>query len=197
MNNEREVLIRHIESKKETKMKRFNWLLVSLVVLSLASLPLVGCGIPKSEYEALQGKNASLIEENTSLKAEVVEVQSDLTKAQADHDMLKSDHDKLSADYETIEAELAEIKEAYPPRHFDSRMELVDWRNEIGTVDSNLAYIDACRKLQEIALADGYIISININWENQWVASLTAIAGDSIYQMWPDEYEVSYITQAY
>ena len=51
-------------------MKRFNWLLVGFMVLCLAIIPLAGCGISKSEhealqtdYEALQGENATLAEE--------------------------------------------------------------------------------------------------------------------------------------
>jgi len=54
-------------------MKRFNWLLIGLVVLCLAMVPLAGC-VAKSEYEALQAENAALVEENTSLKAELAEI---------------------------------------------------------------------------------------------------------------------------
>ena len=48
-------------------MKRFNWLLIGLVILCLGMIPLAGC-VSKSEYEALQAENATLLQELAEIK---------------------------------------------------------------------------------------------------------------------------------
>lgn len=100
-------------------MKRFNWLLIGLVVLCLAVVVLAGC-VSKSEFEALQGEytallqeKASLIQENSSLKGKVEELQSDLTSARADYDMLKVDHNKLSTDYDKLSTDYDKLNDDY------------------------------------------------------------------------------------
>lgn len=157
-------------------MKRFKWLLVGLVVLCLAMVSLAGCGVPQSEYEALQGENATLVEENTSLKAELVGVQSDLAKAQAD--------------YEAASNELAEIKEVYPPGDFSSRRELEDWllSNDVSEkpiTTTAEGWIGRALEVQEDALADGYLVSVDYDGPdeegNYSVFCTTVINGDIWY----------------
>jgi len=41
-------------------MKRFNWLLIGLLILTLVMILLVGCGVPQSDYEALQSDYEAL-----------------------------------------------------------------------------------------------------------------------------------------
>lgn len=72
-------------------MKRSNWVLVGLLILFLTMIPLAGCGVPKSEYEALEAEHATLVEEKNSLTTELDEVQSDLTESQADYEVLKAE----------------------------------------------------------------------------------------------------------
>lgn len=168
-------------------MKRFKWFLIGLVVFCLAIIPLAGCGVPQSEYEALQAEHAALVEENGSLKAELAGVQSDLTSLQTDYDTLKGDHDKLNADYEAANAELAGIKEVYPPRDFSSLSELQDWllandvsERPVATTAEN-KYSKAL-EIQEDALKDGYIVSVDLDYEPQtelyYIACATIIDGD-------------------
>ena len=161
-------------------MKRSNWLLIGLLVLCLAIIPLAGCGVPQSEYEALQGENATLVEENTSLKAELVGVQSDLAKAQAD--------------YEAASNELAEIKEVYPPRDFSSLSELQDWLLENDVSERPAAqfvegaYLKAL-EIQEDALKDGYIVSAWIDYypdTEEFYINCTAVADGNVW-MWNPE----------
>lgn len=151
-------------------MKRYKRLLTGSVVLSLALVLLVGCGVSQSEYEALQAENASLAEEKVSMEAELGQANSDLTKAEADydalkteHDTLKGDHDKLSAEYETANSELAEIKEVYPPMDFSSLSELRDWlvENDISE-KPDTQYVEdwygRALEVQEAAARDGYLV---------------------------------------
>jgi DNA gyrase/topoisomerase IV subunit A len=110
---------------------------IGVAILSLAIVLLAGCGVSKSEYEALQ--------------AELDGVQSDLTD--------------LQADYEAVSNELSEIKEVYPPREFSSPSELKDWllSNEASKrpVEKTAeALIGRALEVQKEALADGYIVSV-------------------------------------
>ena len=181
-------------------MKRFNWLLIGVIVFSLAVLPLAGC-VSKSEYEALQAEHASLMQENTSLKsentgleAELKAVQSDLTNVQADYDTVKADYDKLNADYEATKKELDEIKELYPPRDFSSLRELQDWllANDVSerpAATTAEGLYSKALEIQEDALEDGYIISAWIDYyaETQmFYVNCTAVA-DGYVWMWSPE----------
>jgi len=142
-------------------MKRFNWLLMGLLVVCLAIIPLTGC-VAKSEYEALQAEHATLVQEkasltqeNNSLKAELEATQSDLTKAQAEYDV-------LNADYETVNEELTEINKVYPPRDFNSVTELEGWVSN--HTQPTTLYLDgtfrSALRVQSQGLADGYLISV-------------------------------------
>ena len=57
-----------------------------------------------------------------------------------------------------------------------------------------MKWVDACIALQQQALKDGYIISLDIDISNgHWGLSLTVIAGDSFYYINPDDLTVNYI----
>ncbi len=153
-------------------MKRFNWLLIGLVVLCLTTVPLAGC-VAKSEYEALQ--------------AELDGLQSDLTD--------------LQADYGAASEELAEIKEVYPPRDFSSYSELSEWvsnhvKPEWTTADKD--YGEAL-KIQEEAVRDGYIVSAvaadRTDYSTEWTVRVytvynTAIVDGTLYWWFPYESEL-------
>ncbi len=180
-------------------MKRFNWLLIGLLVLCLAMVSLVGC-VSKSEYEALQAEHATLVEENSSLKAELQSVQADLTSVQAelttvqadltsvqtDLANLQSNYNKLNASYEAASKELAEIKEVYPPRYFDNYNELDNWVSEhcglVKGADVFRQHLD----FQKMALADGYIWSVE--YSEEAIVLSHVVAGDSVYWVWLDGY---------
>ncbi len=171
-------------------MKRFNWLLIGSVILSLAMVLLVGCGVSKSEYEALQAEHATLLEENTSLEVELEGVQSDLVGMQANLAGVQADYDELNANYVSTKNELAEIKEVYPPKDFSSLSELQDWlvENEVSerapTTFAENWYSKAL-EIQEDALKDGYIISVDLDYAPEaelfYVACVTIINGDIWY----------------
>ena len=161
-------------------MKRFNWLLVGLVVLCLLIISLTGC-VSKSEYEALQADYQVLQDENTTLKAELQAAQSDLTN-------LRGDYDALNTDYQAASEELAKIKKVYPPKYFDSYDKLKDWVDEhcpitYGPYNLFKKHLE----LQEKALADGYIWSVYTKPDGTGIISCV-VAGDSVYYVWLDGY---------
>lgn len=149
-------------------MKRFNWLLIGLVVLCLAMVPLAGC-VSKSEYEALQA---------------------DYDALNANNETLQADYDELNANYEAVEEELAEIKEVYPPRDFSSLSELTDWLLQNDVSERPLAttaerWYSKALEIQEDALKDGYIISVDYDYDEETdlysVFCVTIINGDIWY----------------
>ena len=55
-------------------MRRFNWWLVGLVILSLAVVLLVGCGVSPSDYDALQADYDELNTKNEAVEKELAEI---------------------------------------------------------------------------------------------------------------------------
>lgn len=147
-------------------MKRFNWLLIGLMVLCLAMVPLAGCGVPKSEYEALQ----------------------------TEYDKLSADYDGLKANHEAVNKELAEIKEVYPPRHFSPFKELQDWLLANDVSDRPPAeYAEGsygkALDIQADALKDGYIVSASIDFyyeTEEFVIWCVAVADGNVW-IWDPE----------
>jgi len=174
-------------------MKSYKWAVVGIAILILA-LPLTGC-VSNTEYETLQ-------EQNTSLQVELGETQSDLAGLQVELDNLQISYSELEAGKVSITKELAEIEEVYPPRNFKDKFELTKWRKETGIVGSRISWVDACLKLQEIGLSDGYILSIDVDIDTELygesiAVSLTVIAGEYFYMLYPDGLEVYLIAFAY
>lgn len=139
-------------------------------VLLLASLLLAACGVPQADLDAALAETTSL--------------QSQLSSLQSDYDATSSD--------------LTAIQEVYPPRHFTSATELRQWlaANDISDMPATeLAetLVDRTLQLQEAALEDGYIISLDIDEDPDffYVNALALIGGliwiidvetDEVYQ---------------
>ena len=142
-------------------MKRFNWLLIGFTTMCLAMVLLAGC-VSQSEYDVLQAEYDAL---------------------QAEYESLQATYDALNADHEDASQELAEIREVYPPRYFNNYNELEDWVDEqtpISYTPYNL--FDKHLELQENALAEGYIWSVELSREG--IVMSHVVAGDSAYGVW-------------
>jgi outer membrane murein-binding lipoprotein Lpp len=159
-------------------MKRLKWWLIGAVVSCLAIVPLAGCGVSQDDYDALQAEKANM---ETQLAA----VQSDLTS-------LQTDYNALDADYQAASSELAQLQAVYPPKEFASRSELEDWlqENEVSEEPVTMYIKDWYGKaleLQEDALADGYIVSIDYDLEgNTYSVWCTTVINGDIY-FWDPE----------
>ncbi len=110
------------------------------VVLLLASLLLAACGVPQADLDAA--------------RAEATSLQSQLSSLQSNYDDASSD--------------LAAIQEVYPPRHFTSATELRQWLaantiSDMPVTEIAETLVDRTLQLQEAALEDGYIISLDID----------------------------------
>ena len=150
-------------------MKRFGRLLIVTLVLCLAIVPLAGCGLPEglsqADYDEMQDENAALQAENTTLTAELATAQSELAS-------LQGNYDSLNANYQTAIKALANLQETCLPRDFESISELEDWlaNNDVSEEPAATSAEDLYRQalaIQEDALAAGYIVSANYDYDVQ------------------------------
>jgi len=116
-----------------------------------------------------------------------------LKEAQSDINSLQSNVSSLQTEYEAVSEELASIKEVYPPRHFESEDELRDWRESVGLLGGD-SLPDAYLKLQEMALSDGYIVSVRLYQSGgTWWIGCIALAGNSFYGLPYDSFELLFL----
>ncbi|MFH1305661.1 MAG: hypothetical protein ABIH74_04605 [Candidatus Omnitrophota bacterium] len=90
---------------------------IQWAVVFAAALVLVGCGVPKSEHDALKDKHKKSTETNVVLKERIKGLEKQVDKLTAENKALKENHQKLldqnKAEQEKKkEAEKAEKEEA-------------------------------------------------------------------------------------
>jgi len=87
------------------------WFVVGVMVL-LVSLPVVGCGIPKEDYEAVVTERDAVVAERDAAKSQIASLQSDLAEAESQISSLQSDLDEAKIDRSRIEEVLNSLNEA-------------------------------------------------------------------------------------
>ena len=112
------------------------------------------------------------------------DVRAELTSTEAELASTEADLAVTEADLAVTEAELSELKEVYPPRHFETYSELEECIERHTPIDESAGFFRACLTLQALVLADGYVFSAFKDIDNTHVCM--AIAGDSVYWVWPD-----------
>ena len=150
-------------------MKPYGWL---LLIASLAVV-LVLLFVSRAEYNDLETDLANL--------------QDDLAGLQTLHD--------------STQAELADIKQLYPPRDFSSEQELREWlaANDVSDLPP-LSMLDVEHRyaralmIQEDALADGYIISVDFD-APIYVACIAII--DGYLWVWEPESDNVFLYQGW
>lgn len=190
-------------------MGKRGWIIVS-VALFIACCVLGGFLYSRTELcNSLLADKADLQQENLALQAELdtandknVSLQSELDTLQEDYDRVNSEYISLSNEYSRVSAELvdangliAAFQSVCPPRHFTSRAELQNWRNEAGIIPYNSNIYSWCEQLQEKALEDGFIVSVSSYYDYDdfaWYTCCLATAGDSVYSFYPDEFTLYY-----
>jgi len=162
-------------------MKHLKVLSLVLAIIFLTLLALAGCGsgISQADYDTLLGQKTAL---------------------EADKQTLQTNYNSLQADYDSVNDELNQIKKVYPPRDFSSRTELENWLtqntvSEQPSVTTVEAWIGRALEIQEDALLDGYVVSVDYDYntddETYDIFCTTVISGyvwywypgaDDIYQ---------------
>lgn len=191
----------------------------------LLLLPLVaGCGVSQDLYDSavlelgkakaevqsartvLEAAEAEVAEltpalekaqaELEAVQEEVAELKARVEKAEADSVVLADEKKTLKSQLATIRGELDEIKKVYPPRDFNSRMELEDWllTNDVSekpvTPDAE-GWYNRALEVQADALADGYVVSVDYDADEEGVSVFcTTVIGGDIWYWDPETDEV-------
>jgi len=134
-------------------MKGLAWWLLGLVVLVVV---LVLLFVSRSDYDTLQADFEALEQQNSGLSSQLQQVQSDLSQ--------------LQSDYDDVSQELEDIQRVFPPRDFSSVTELENWllTNDVSETPFATTYEEWYAKalqIQEDALKDGYIISVDFDYD--------------------------------
>jgi len=172
-------------------MKRFNWLLMGIMVLSISIIPLTGCA-SQLGIEILQAELANLAEENSELEADLASTNAELVSLQTDYDALSASYDELNEDYEAVNQELSQIEESHPPRDFDSLSELRDWVESNDVSEKPITTYEEdwflrALEIQADAVEDGYVVSADYDVDDDGIIVwCTAIAGGRLF-FWDPE----------
>ncbi|MEE8419954.1 MAG: hypothetical protein V3R92_00690 [Dehalococcoidales bacterium] len=145
----------------------------------------------KSEFEAARV-------ELEAVEAKVAELTASVEKATADNSALDKEKEKLQSSLTVVNDELAEIKKIYPPRDFNSRMELEDWllANDVSEkpiTSTAEGWYSRALEVQADALADGYVVSVDYDGpdeEGAYAIFCTTIISGSIWYWDPETDEV-------
>jgi FtsZ-binding cell division protein ZapB len=188
---------------------------ITLSVLFLTLLVLTGCGVPQADYDELLAQKTSLETEKLALQSQADNLEtenntleSEKSTLETEKQILQDSFDQLNDQYDTLEAakqslqdqydalneELANIESVYPPRDFTSRTELENWlaQNTISErPDSTTAedWISNGLALQDDALADGYIINMDYDYNSDaetYMVYCTAVI-DGFIWFWDPE----------
>jgi outer membrane murein-binding lipoprotein Lpp len=210
-------------SQKNTRRNKLKSIKFPILFLSIVVLTLVlftGCGVAQSDYDALQTQKTALETEKQTLQNENKALKSERDAAEAEAQTLKADNDKLNADYSALQSELSalqdekdslssdynivnneltEIKKVYPPRDFTSRRELEEWlyANDVSekpAVTGAEAWIGRALEIQEDALADGYVISVDYDYNSEtetYSIFCTTVIDGNIWYWYPDIDDIS------
>jgi len=199
------------EQKRRNNMRK-RWSLVGAILL-LVSLLLTGC-VPKADYEAVvadrdstlavlqsvksqlgsaQAKVSELTSNLGKAEAELTTTQAELTTTQAELTTTQAELTTTQTEYEATKQELTEIKKVYPPDDFSSRSELVDWlkANDVSEeppASSVESVYSRALKIQQDALKDGYIISVDIDelGEGSFLIACVAIIDGDFWSWGPN-----------
>lgn len=158
---------------------RRQWLLVVSFLL-LFILLIAGCGIPQDQYDMV-------LVDLEDAQRELLSVKTELAASQSKVSNLTSSLDRSKADLDAAKEKLVKLEEVYPPRDFSSSTELRDWLAANGVSESQTTTIaeslyTKALQIQEDALRDGYIISVDLDpgkEQNEWyITCVTIIDGD-------------------
>lgn len=146
-------------------------ILVAVIMLLVVSLIAIGCrtGVSQQDYDKVKTDLAQVQQELSTTKTELSASQADLSGVQA----------SLS----TAQTELTSLKSKYPPHDFATVTALQQWVSShlLPPIISTTTAEDLFRgalSVQEAALADGYSMSVNIQYYSD--TDLYRVAGNAM-----------------
>ncbi len=193
-------------------MKKMRILPLALAAVVLASLLLAGCGVSQADYDelfaqktaletekqALQGQYDDLMTENAGLAADYEQLTSDYATLETNFQALQDMKDAIELQLLTASDQVAALQAVYPPRDFASLRELEDWlaANDVSEkpITANAEdWIGRAIEVQEDALADGYVVSVDYDGpdaDGLYLVYCTAVINGFIYFWDPETDEV-------
>jgi len=176
-------------------MRRRWFLITSFLVLIL--LFAGGCGVSRDEYDTVIADLEKAQQELLSIKAELAASQSRVSELKNSLEESIADLEVTEAELEAAKEELAKIEKVYPPRDFSSSTELRDWlaANTVSeSPPTNIAetlYMKGL-EIQEDALKDGYIISVDLDpgkQKDEWYITCVAVIDGNLWAWGPESDE--------
>ena len=156
-----------------------------------------GCGVPQNQYDLVAADLENTRQELLSVQAELVVSESKVCDLTSRLEESKADLEAKEYELAAVQEELAEIKEVYPARDFSSSKELRDWlaANDVSefspsTVAEKL--YEKALQIQEDALADGLIISVDLDpgkQKDEWYISCVAVIDGELWAWGPESDE--------
>jgi hypothetical protein len=192
------------------------------IFLSLSWL-LMGCGISQESYDkvaaqldAAQRETQSVKTQLESSQSKVSELTSNLEKSQTELQSNKaelgSSQSKVSelisnlennqTELDSAKEKLASIEKVYPPRQFSSSKELKEWlsindKSEKPFRVGAEGLYSLALELQEDALNDGYIISVDVDPAervNQWYITCVTCINGELWAWSPESDEITEVS---
>ena len=144
------------------------WFLV-IGILLLVSLMLIGCGVPKEDYERVLAERYSVQAELWSIKSELDRVRAELQSVNSELDRAKDDIEAQKALKALNLALSEELKKVKDPRHFESLEELKDWLNKD---DTDKKYAE---QLKDLSVARRQFATLRARYEGAFVLQVKAL----------------------
>lgn len=176
-------------------MSKLSWIITGLAIFFLCCS--IGLIVPlmntRNNLQNLQLQFAASQSEAKQLQTKYNSLQSDLATAQSN----LVDFESVKSTLDVTKNALTEIQKVYPPRYFSSRNELEEWLGRtIPKIDKSQSIWNQHLQLQKLALADGYIWSVDFNYvltmhppvgsDLGYTSISCVVAGDSVYWVWAD-----------
>ncbi|MFC2063339.1 hypothetical protein ACFLS8_05300 [Chloroflexota bacterium] len=166
-------------------MRRRLLLITSFLVLVV--LLAGGCGVSQDDYDKVTVDLEKAQQELFAVKAELSASQSIISD-------LMTSLEEAEVELDTPKGELNDIREVLPPQYFPSSMELRDWLAENAVSESPPTTVAETLytkglQIQEDALKDGYIISVDLDpgkQEDEWYISCVAVIDGDLWAWGPE-----------
>jgi len=172
--------------KAEEEKPRSNtavWVLSIFLVLLVIGAGILGSMLmgASDKYDTLEAQHTTTVGALNQANEVIAEFNSTISDFEDDISDLNNQVSSLTAENDDLQDELDDINEVFPPRNFSSYGELTNWlaSNDVSgppytpTVEEWYA---RAMELQQDALDDGYIISVDIDYfedgANVWCVAI-------------------------
>jgi myosin heavy subunit len=184
------------------------WFVIG-IMFSLVPWLMMGCGISQESYDTVVAQLNTAQQETQSVKTQleasqskVSELTSNLEKSQDELQLAQTNLKSTQDELDSTEEKLASIEKVYPPRQFSSSTELKEW---LKTNDKSEKPFRAgveglyslALELQEDALNDGYIISVDVDpteRANVWYITCVTCINGELWAWSPESDEITKVS---